>query len=108
MEEFTLEFSKKNLLYKAYMSFMKEGGLFVATNDEYEIGQTVTLKVLLPEEQQYTFIAGKVVWINSTASHNNTPPGIGVAFVDDQHNLKQRIETQLGTLLGSTEPTHTL
>ncbi len=108
MEELTLEFTNQHMLYKCYMSFTKEGGLFVATNRHYELGQSLALNVLLPEEETHYSVSGKVAWVNPSASHSHAPQGIGVAFIDDKHNLKERIEKRLGPLLGSSEPTYTL
>ncbi|WAJ71023.1 PilZ domain-containing protein [Catenovulum adriaticum] len=108
MEELTVEFNNVHVLYKCYMSFLKEGGLFVVTNRQYDLGHSLAINVLLPEEESHFVVTGKVAWLNPSASHSNAPQGIGIAFIDDKYNLKQRIETHLGPLLGSNEATYTL
>ncbi|WP_440904009.1 PilZ domain-containing protein [Catenovulum sp. SX2] len=108
MEELVLEFNNVHALYKCYMSFIKEGGLFVVTNRKYEMGHSLALNVLLPNAIEPIVVTGRVCWVTPPASHSSAPQGVGVAFIDDKHQLKDRIETILGPMLNSAEPTYTL
>lgn len=108
MEQLAVEFSDLNNLYKCYMAFIKEGGLFVVTHKKYNVGQSLALSVLLPNEVTPVVVTGKVVWLSPMASHSNAPQGIGINFLDDRQNLKDKIETLLGAMINSSEPTFTM
>ncbi|MER2492147.1 PilZ domain-containing protein [Catenovulum sediminis] len=108
MEELVLEFNNVHVLYKSYMSFIKEGGLFVVTNRTYDLGHSLALSVLLPGAIEPLSVSGRVCWLTPPASHSSAPQGVGVAFIDDKHHLKDRIETMLGPMLNSGEATYTM
>jgi type IV pilus assembly protein PilZ len=90
------------------MPFLQNGGLFVRTNELYEMGQQVELSVMLPDALEPCVVSGNVCWQTPPGVQNGTPTGVGVAFIVDKENLKNQIETALGHLLSSNEPTLTM
>lgn len=100
----------KDTLYQSYMSFVKGGGLFVKTNQPYNLGDEVFLLLTLPEETERVATTGKVVWITPVAAQGNRPAGIGVQFTEnaDGDSARTKIETLLAGLQGSGKPTHTM
>lgn len=108
MEEIPVEYRNIHELYKCYMSFIKEGGLFLETNRRYEMGHSLALSVLLPNAIEPLIVSGKVAWITPLGAQSANPQGVGVAFIDDKHHVRERIETMLGPMLNSSEPTFTM
>lgn len=104
-----LAFKENDALYAAYISFFAQGGIFVATEREFRLGEDVYLLLTLPEDARRYPIAGKVGWVTPTdAGHRSK--GIGVRFPAEakSEELKAKIETMLGTWLGSGWPTQTI
>jgi len=60
------------------------------------------------DEPEIIPCAGKVVWITPPGSQGNRSSGIGVQFMQDTHNLRNKIETYLAGSLDSGRPTHTM
>ncbi|MDD9819125.1 MAG: PilZ domain-containing protein [Gammaproteobacteria bacterium] len=106
----SLTIRDKNALYASYMPFVKNGGLFIPTNKQYELRQEIfiLLTLQLPELRETLPIAGQVVWI-SPAGQSGRRPGIGVQFSDlDRGATKNKIEGQLAGALESDRPTQTM
>ncbi|MEG1834231.1 MAG: PilZ domain-containing protein [Burkholderiaceae bacterium] len=106
----SLAIKEKAALYAAYMPYLKHGGIFVPTNRSYQLGDEVYLILTLMDDSTRIPVAGKVVWVSSTASGGRTTPGIGVHFPADETGIgaKKRIEDILGAALKSSRATHTL
>ena len=88
----------QNALYKAYMPFLKNGGLFLPTRKRYALGQDVFLILNLLDESDKIPVAGTVAWITPRGAQGNLPAGIGVHFSDVDGTglaLKNRIENYL-------------
>lgn len=104
-----LDLSDKHALYLAYMSFLEGGGLFVPTNDEYQLGDEVFMLVTLPEQEERKGIAGRVAWITPRGATSPRVPGIGVQ-ISAQNNgeLQRQIETILAGIVNAERPTRTL
>ena len=100
----------KNELYAAYIPLFKEGGIFISTTRDYNLGDDVYLLLTLPEETQRHPVTGKVAWITPAHAVGNKTQGIGIRFpVDDKSRmLKATIEEILGANLGSNRPTSTI
>lgn len=95
-------------LYKAYMPFLKNGGLFVASTRAFELGDEVFLLLTLPGDPHRHGVSGRVAWINPKPSAQR-PVGIGVQFIGmEAVNIQQKIETILAGQSKSDQPTHTL
>jgi len=104
-----LAIKDKNALYMAYMPFINNGGLFIPTNRQYEIGQEIFVLLKLADEPQPLPISGKVVWKTPAGSQNNQVQGIGIQFLDqDGLVARDKIETHLAGALGSDRPTYTM
>ncbi len=105
-----LVFREKGSLYAAYVPLFSDGGLFVPTQREYQLGDDVYLLLTLPDDPQRYPVAGKVAWITPANASGGRTQGVGVRFPPDEKSrmLKARIEELLGTALQSTKPTQTL
>jgi len=108
MESLYLEFVTDRDLYQSYMPFVKKGGLFVRTTEQFELGTEIELRVLLPDSLEPSQIKGKVCWLTPVGVQNGTPAGIGISFVEDLENMRSEIEKAIGRLLNSSDATLTM
>ncbi len=106
----SLALKDKNALYNAYLSFIKGGGIFVATPKRYNLGDEVFVLMTLPEGSERLPVAGKVVWVTPTGSQGNRPAGIGVQFADtaEGEHARGKVEAMLAGITNSDKPTSTM
>ncbi|MGA7965377.1 MAG: PilZ domain-containing protein [Gammaproteobacteria bacterium] len=104
-----LNFTDRNRLYMAYMPFVKGGGLFIPTQDEYAMGEEVFVMVTLPDVPAPKGVAAKVVWVTPKGAANPRMRGIGVQISAQDHGaLNREIEAIIAPVLHSERPTQTL
>ena len=105
-----LAIKEKAALYAAYIPLFKEGGVFIPTTREYQLGADVYVLMTLPEDTQRYPIAGKVAWVTPARAAGNRTQGVGVRFPNDEKSrlLKLKIEEILGAHLASDRPTQTM
>lgn len=105
-----LVFREKGALYAAYIPAFTDGGLFVPTQRDYQLGEDIYLILTLPDDQQRYPIAGKVAWITPANASGGRTQGVGVRFPADEKSrlIRLRIEEILGTSISSSKPTQTL
>lgn len=105
----SLSIKDKGVLYTAYMSFLKEGGLFIPTKRTFSMGESVSMLLTLMDEQETFTVNGTVVWVTPQGAQGNRAAGIGVQFSGDEaKQVRNKIETYLAGTLKSEKPTHTL
>ncbi len=104
-----LKLADKSDLHKAYMPFLKFGGLFVPTDKQFRLGDEVFLVLILPQETDRRPVAGKVVWINTSHSEEH-PLGVGIHFMDSAvcEEIRARIEVLLAGNPSAGNPSHTM
>ena len=103
--ELTLE--DKSALRRAYMPFIRNGGVFVRTDHPWELGDHVSVTIRLFDASGPIGIKGTVVWITPTRAQGKRAAGVGVQFGADE-SYRAHIEGLLGGTSGGDEPTHTL
>ena len=105
-----LAIKEKAALYAAYIPLFKEGGVFIPTSREYQLGADVYVLMTLPDDTQRYPIAGKVAWVTPSKAAGNRTQGVGVRFPNDEKSrlLKLKIEEILGAHLASDRPTQTI
>jgi len=104
-----LAIKDKKTLYKSYMSFVKNGGLFIPTKRMYKMGEEVLLLLTLMDEAEKLPIAGTVIWKTPEGSDANRVAGIGIQFSDkDGGKAKNKIETYLAGALELDRSTYTM
>ena len=104
----SLSIKDKAALYSAYMPFVTNGGLFVATDKNYKLGEEIFLLLNIMDEPEKIPVAGKVVWITPQGAQGNRSAGIGVQFSDQADTARRTIENHLAGSLQSDRPTHTM
>jgi len=103
----SLSIREKAVLHAAYMPFIRNGGLFIPTTRQYEIGNEVFMLLRLLDEEEKLPVAGRVIWITPARAQSNRAAGIGVQFNDTDGVARQRIEKLLAGV-SQDRPTHTL
>ena len=105
-----LAIKEKAALYAAYIPLFTEGGVFIPTSREYQLGADVYVLLTLPEDTQRYPVAGKVAWVTPAKAAGNRTQGVGVRFPNDEKSrfLKHKIEEILGAHLASERPTQTI
>ena len=81
--QLTLTIPGERALYRAYMPFIRNGGLFVRTDRSYELGDDVSIELNLMGAAEPVPVSGKVIWITPRRAQGKRPAGIGVQFNDD-------------------------
>ncbi len=105
----SIEIKDKQALYMAYMPFLKEGGLFLPTKKDYNLGDEVFLLVKILDEIEPTSISGEVAWITPSDALGNRPAGVGVSFIgENARKTANLIESKLGGSLSLGRSTHTM
>lgn len=105
----SLSIKDKNALYAAYMPFVNNGGLFIPTTRQYEMGEEVFILLNLMEETDRLPISGKIIWITPDGAEGYRAAGIGFQFSDQDGGVaKNKIETFLAGALESGRSTHTM
>ena len=105
----TLSIREKSALYQAYMPFVKNGGLFIPTQRQYQLGDEVFMLITLLDEEEKLPVTGRIIWITPKGSQGGRLAGIGVQFSEqDNGKARDRIENALAGMLKSDRLTHTL
>lgn len=104
-----LGYKDKTGLQRAYMAFVKGGGLFFPTTASYGINDEVFLLVRLPDSEKPISVPGIVVWQSPGGAPGSMKPGVGIEFRGREGNsLRNRIEGILGARVASADPTYTM
>ena len=105
-----LAIKEKAALYAAYIPLFSDGGIFIPSDREYQLGDDVYVLITLPDDHQRYPVAGKVAWITPARASGNRTQGIGISFPKDEKSaqLKLRIKEILGSALASERPTQTI
>jgi type IV pilus assembly protein PilZ len=101
----------KNALHSSYLTFSRNGGLFIPINKSFAMGEEVSLLVnlMIEEPHQKFSVLGKVMWITPQRSQGSRAGGIGVELAGTEGaNLRVTIEKILGEGLKSEQSTHTM
>lgn len=98
----------RGALYACYMQFVQNGGVFIPTNRNYDLGDQVFVLLQLMDQPAPIALNGSVVWLTPAGAQGNKTAGIGVQFADDSTEGKTVIEEHLAGALNADRPTHTM
>jgi uncharacterized protein (TIGR02266 family) len=91
-------FKKASDFFRAYISNLGAGGLFIKTNQTLPIGTILQLDFNLPGSDYVIQTKGEVVWARTKEeSDERKPPGLGIQFVTMKPEDNQRIRTYITT-----------
>lgn len=97
-------------LYNSYMSFLTNGGVFIASDDTFVMGDEVLLLLEVGDTAERFPLKTTVCWINPLRGSTTRPRGVGLAF-DNSDTAKQArhlIENSLAGLLDLPRATYTI
>lgn len=105
-----LHITERTMLYSSYMSFLRGGGMFIASSDHFSMGEEVLLVLEVMEHDTKFPLRCQVVWQNPPSSNPMRPGGVGLAFPGDEigKQAKATIETNLAGLLDNPRQTYTM
>ena len=105
-----LAIKEKAALYAAYIPMFTEGGVFIPTAREYNLGDDVYVLLSLPDDIQRYPVAGKVGWVTPAKAAGGRTQGVGIMFPKDEKSrvLRLKIEDILGASMNSERPTQTI
>jgi len=105
----SLNYPDKKSLIKAYMPFLKGGGLFLPTSTTRDMNEEIFLLVTLPESSKPIPVPGIVVWKTPKGALDSKQQGVGIEFKGREGNsLRSRIEGLLGAKMATASSTHTM
>lgn len=106
----SLTINSKSALYAAYLPLLKNGGIFIPTTRNYQLGDEVSLVLSLMDEPGKLTVSANVAWITPAGAQNSKVQGIGVHFRNDENGVEARskIEGLIGGVMQSSRPTHTM
>lgn len=80
--ELDVSISSEHNFYSGLVENMSAGGVFVATHVLKPIGSIIELSITLPDTGVTVTGKGEVRWVRDYNELSDTPPGIGVRFVE--------------------------
>lgn len=104
----SLTLKVKEDLYRSYMPFIQNGGLFVPTQRAYQLGEEVFMLLDMMEESDKIPVSGKVIWVTPKGAQGGKQAGIGIQLSGDDNTVVSKIETYLAGSLGTGRLTHTM
>ena len=104
----TLTVANKEELYRAYMPWLRGGGIFVPTPHTVSLGtEVLVLLTVLDQGERFAF-KGEVAWITPVGAGHKRRAGVGVQFPEGEDSPRLKLETFLGGALGANRPTETM
>ena len=104
-----LSLKTKQDLYMANMPFVRDGGIFIATREDYSLGQQVQIELDLIDETDPLSVEARIVWKTPAGAQGNLLPGIGVQFTSKEgHKINKTIEHYLAGMDELDDPTDTM
>lgn len=82
MKEFQVSIANKTELNNCYLPFIKNGGLFIATNESCQFRELVQVTLRLFDQAEWITWQSKVVFINPSYANGIFPTGIGIALTE--------------------------
>ena len=88
-----VEYPNQDKVLSDYLTNLSEGGVFIETNDHYELGQTIDFCISFPGLFKPIECQGKVQWIGyDNIASEDAQAGMGVQFLFPSPAHKQRIQ----------------
>lgn len=108
-KQLSIELLSKPELYSAFLSFVDTGGIFIASRDDFKLGEEVSLTLSLINESEPLKVDAKVIWLTPAGAQGGMRAGVGVQFIGEEgEELRRTIETQLAGMLNSDIRTDTM
>jgi uncharacterized protein (TIGR02266 family) len=83
--------------YRGLVSDISEGGLFVATYERHPVGERIEFALRLPDSDEPVVGLAEVRWIREHNESSDTPPGMGLKFVELSPDALERVRRFVAT-----------
>lgn len=107
-----VEFKNKGSLYKAYMPFLQNGGLFIPGKTKFKLRNPLNIELTLPEggEASNYHVEGQVAWITPDSAQGRWTAGVGVEFKPNESNrrVREKINLLIAEESKTDKPTNTI
>lgn len=80
--ELDVTLSSEHNFYTGLVENISQGGVFIATHRPQSIGDVMDLSIRIPNSTNVIRGTGEVRWIRDFSEQSNTPPGVGVRFLE--------------------------
>lgn len=94
LHEVELEINNREILKQNFISFLKNGGLFIPKDGyDYTIGEELQIKLKLFDEPDIFEFIAKVIWLPAKEITDPFTRGIGIEFCEPHHEtLRNKLE----------------
>jgi uncharacterized protein (TIGR02266 family) len=97
-----VSFASEHNFWTGFTRDLSEGGVFLATPREVPVGTIVQFELRLPDTTTPWEVRAEVRWTRAQdAAGPDSPPGIGVRFID----LDAALEARIAAFVGQTRDT---
>jgi len=90
-------FSEHNF-YAGLSMNMSEGGVFIATYNVAPVGAIVVIHMSLPFDPEPVVMLAEVRWVREPSEHCDSPPGIGLQFLNPDPDGLERVRKFVQTV----------
>ncbi|HEX3773797.1 MAG TPA: PilZ domain-containing protein [Polyangiaceae bacterium] len=98
--ELEVNLGSEHNFYAGLAENLSAGGVFVATHRLQKVGSTIDLKLRLPDSDETYDLIGQVRWVRVYNEMSDTPPGLGIRFLE----LPPRVGVAINKFLDQREP----
>lgn len=98
-QSFKVSYANPQAFINSYLFDISTGGIFIRTDSPLNRGETISLKIFLPDGEKEMEVLGEVVWSNKdkqVTPEKTFPPGMGVKFL--KLSTENRIRLSLNIL----------
>ena len=82
----------QNTFFTGFSENVSEGGLFVATEAPYDVGERIELSLSLMGAES-SILVGIVRWVRPGGTSGGLPAGMGIQFVDMDERVQKGLQT---------------
>lgn len=90
--EIEVNLRNEHTFFTGFSENISEGGLFVATEAPYDVGESVELSLSLMGDQPEV-LRGVVRWVRPGGTSGGLPAGMGVQFVDMSEAVTRALQS---------------
>ena len=98
--ELEVNLGSEHNFYAGLAENLSAGGVFVATHNLQKVGSKIDLSLRMPDSEEVFQLVGEVRWVRVYNVHSDTPPGLGIRFIE----LSPAAAAAIERFLGQREP----
>jgi type IV pilus assembly protein PilZ len=97
--ELRVEYQRLNSFFADYTKNISRGGTFIATDKPLAVGTDFIFKLGVPQLPEPLLLKGKVQWVVTKDAADGRDVGMGIGFVFESDEERQRVETTVEKLM---------